>query len=108
MGCEGFLLDFTGSGQDIVADCYEHGNVPSGSIQSWDFCDQVSDHHLLKNGSDWLVTWASTEDSTAHSCLHETSSYVIIPSTFIRYMCSFSLLCFCDISQMGDYSESIS
>jgi hypothetical protein len=62
----GFGLDFTGSGQDTVADCYEHGNVPSGFIiQSWDFCDQVSDHHLLKSGFDWFVTWTigQTEDS---------------------------------------------
>jgi len=35
----------------LVAGCCEHGNEPSGSINSGEFLDWLSDYHLLKTDS---------------------------------------------------------
>jgi len=34
----------------VVGSC-KHGNEPSGSIKDREFVDQLSDSHLLRNGS---------------------------------------------------------
>jgi hypothetical protein len=42
-------LDSNDLGQGPAANSYEHGNEPSGFIKGWEFIDQKSNYHLMKD-----------------------------------------------------------
>jgi hypothetical protein len=44
-------VDSSGSGQGQVAGSCEHDNAPSDVIRNWEFLNQLTDYHLIKNDS---------------------------------------------------------
>ena len=86
-------LDRSGPGQRQVADAFECGNEPSGSVKCGEFLDQLQNSQLLKKDS---APWSKKGVNILYAFYHKIQRSVV---SFVTFMVFFSLLTYLIIKQ---------